>query len=91
VPANVPIGGEWATLVPQVAAFQPGFPRPIQEVLFRAPPIGVGGLTPQHGAIEWLYAEIRPQHLGIGTPTDAAVRTWVQTIVGRADDGGVSV
>jgi DNA/RNA non-specific endonuclease len=86
VPANVPIGGEWATLVPQVAGFAPGFPWPIQEVLFRAPPIGVGGLTPQHRAIEWLYAEIRPQHLGMGTATNAAVRTWVQTIVGRPND-----
>jgi hypothetical protein len=86
IPANVPFGGEWALGVPQVPGFQPGFPWPIQEVLFRPPPVGAIGLTPQHVAIEWLYAEIRPQNLRQGTATNNAVRTWVQTIVGRQND-----
>ncbi len=86
IPQNILLGGEWVAAVPQVPGFRPGFTWPIQEVLFRAPPLGVVGLTPQHGAVEWLYAEIRPQHLRTGTATNASVRTWVQTIVGRPND-----
>lgn len=78
----VPYGAEWLNTMPQGDGWLPRqSQQPVVELQYRP------GVAQQ--VVEYLYAEIKVEHLTRGTVTNRAVRDWVQKVVGRpTDDAG---
>lgn len=85
-PTPLPIGAEWLNDMPQGQDWTPPAnpAQPVREVRFRDVIGRTSGQVTQ--VVEWLYASVGAANLGQGTATNTAVRQWVQTEVGNAND-----
>ena len=80
---NVPLGLDWLAWCPRVQGYQPNDGnQPVLEFLT------LGNQVSGPAAISWLYAEVRPHHLGGGTPTTQETRDYARGIGRNNDDAG---